>query len=95
MTEKLEIEVHLYGKLRQITGCLDPARDCVLSAPVAEGATIAGVLAGLDVPLDQTSNIFLNGQLSKPTRRVNPGDRLGVFPDDMATLYKWYFARRE
>ncbi len=89
------IEVHLYGKLRQVAGCRDTASECVQSVDVTESSTIAEVMTHLGIALEDTSNIFLNGQLSAPTRSVAPGDRLGIFPNDMATLYKWYFAKQE
>ncbi len=95
MGENSRIEVHLYGKLRHVAGCHDVASECVLWVAVAEWATIAHVLAQLGVALEETSSLFLNAELSAPTRRVQSGDRLGVFPNDMATLYKWYFARKE
>ncbi len=89
-------EVHLYGKLRGVVGCQDTAADCVAWVPVKEGkTTIADVLAKLNIPLEQTSNIFLNGELSVPLRRVQPGDRVGVFPNNMALLYRWYFKKQE
>ena len=40
------------------------------------------------------SNIFLNGEYSKPTRHVRDGDRLALFPDDMQVLYRWYFVKK-
>ena len=89
------VEIHLYGKLRRVADCPDVASDCVLHTSVQKGATITDVLAQVGISLDETSNLFLNGELSAPARRVHPGDRLGVFPDDMATLYKWYFVRKE
>ena len=88
-----KIEVHLYGMLRAAAGCQDKSKDCMTVVGVPEDATIAGVLAELGIPLEHTSNIFLNGQLSLPKREVSDGDRLGVFPSDMALLYKWYFAK--
>lgn len=87
--------VHLYGKLRRVADCRDAASDCVISVPVRRSATICAVLACLGIGPAEVSNLFLNGELSAPTRRVRGGDRLGVFPSDMATLYKWYFARKE
>ncbi|MDP6402468.1 MAG: hypothetical protein QF467_02845 [SAR202 cluster bacterium] len=90
------VEVHLYGKLRRVAeDCQDMAGECALSVDVDEDSTIANVVTRLGLDLEETSNIFLNGQLSAPTRTVAPGDRLGVFPSDMATLYKWYFAKQE
>jgi hypothetical protein len=41
------------------------------------------------------TNIFLNGELSGLGRKVIDGDRLGIFPDDMQLLYRWYFNRVE
>ena len=94
MDRNAMVEVHLYGKLRRVGGCQDTASECIASVSVEDGATIAGVLARLGVPLAETSNLFLNGQLSLPTRPVQPGDRLGAFPNDMALLYRWYFAKK-
>ena len=87
--------VHLYGKLRHLAECPDVASDCIVSVPVRQGATIHDILAQLGIGPTEVSNLFLNGELSAPTRRVRGGDRLGIFPNDMATLYKWYFARKE
>ena len=75
--------------------CHDTASDCVVSVPVRKSATICDVLAHLGIGPAEVSNLFLNGELSAPTRRVRGGDRLGIFPSDMALLYKWYFAREE
>ena len=88
------VEVHLYGKLRRLAGSQDTASECIASVSIKDGDSIADVLARLGVPLAETSNLFLNGQLSLPTRPVQPGDRVGVFPNDMALLYRWYFAKQ-
>ena len=93
-TEAGQVEVHLYGKLRRVAGCSNPTSDCVRRVPVREGEAISDVLTRLGIGLSEISNMFLNGELSAATRAVRSGDRLGVFPDDMATLYKWYFARK-
>jgi len=46
------------------------------------------------VPVKEVgSNIFLNWQYSGLNRRVQKGDRLAIFPDDMQLLYKWYFRK--
>ena len=52
------------------------------------------ILARMGIALEDTSNIFLNGELSAPARSVSDGDRLGIFPDDMALLYSWYFVKK-
>jgi len=90
------IEVHLYGKLRRFAEEPDPTSDTIVRVPVTEGDTIGQVLARIGISLEEVgSNIFLNGEYSGLNRSVKPGDRLGVFPDDMQLLYKWYFHKRE
>jgi len=90
------IEVHLYGKLRRFAEDPDPTSDTIVRVPVTEGDTIGRALARIGISLEEVgSNVFLNGEYSGLNRPVNPGDRLGVFPDDMQLLYKWYFRKRE
>ncbi len=86
------IEVHLYGKLRRFSDNLDPTRDSIVNLPVEEGDTIEDIIRRIGIPNEEIgSNIFLNGEYSALKRRVSDGDRLGVFPDNMQLLYKWYF----
>ena len=88
------IEVHLYGKLRRFTDNQDPTRDSIIHIPVEEGDTIENVIRHIGIPLEEIgSNIFLNGEYSALVRKVKEGDRLGVFPNDMQLLYKWYFRK--
>ena len=90
------IEVHLYGKLRRFAEDPDPTSDTIVRVPVTEGDTIGRILERIGISLEEVgSNVFLNGEYSGLNRPVNPGDRLGVFPDDMQLLYKWYFRKRE
>ena len=44
---------------------------------------------------EEVSHTFLDGELSALGRPVTDGSRLGVFPDDMALLYSWYFQQVE
>jgi len=88
------IEIHFYGKLRRFTPDLDPTGYSTIHVPVQEDDTIQSVLERLGVPLDEVgSNVFLNWSYSALERRVESGDRLAVFPDDMQLLYKWYFPK--
>ena len=90
------IEVHLYGKLRCFTDNQDPTRDSIVSLPVKKGDTIEGITRRLGIPPEEIGvNIFLNGEYSSLERKVRDGDRLGIFPDDMQLLYKWYFDKRQ
>ncbi len=86
------IEVHLYGKLRRFTDNPDPSRDSIANVPVKNGDSIETIAQRIGIPLEEMgSNIFLNGEYSALERKVSDGDRLGIFPDDMKLLYKWYF----
>jgi len=86
------IEVHLYGKLRRFTDNQDPTHDSIIYIPVEEMDTIEDIIRHIGIPFDAVgSNIFLNGEYSALDRTVRDGDRLGVFPNDMQLLYKWYF----
>jgi molybdopterin converting factor small subunit len=88
------IEVHLYGKLRRFAQEQDVTGDSLVHVSVHQGDTIGDIIARIGIPRESLgSNIFLNGEYSALERRVKPGDRLGVFPDDMQLLYKWYFVR--
>jgi len=88
------IEVHLYGKLRRFTDNQDPTHDSIIYIPVEEMDTIEDIIRHIGIPLEALgSNIFLNGEYSALARKVKNGDRLGVFPNDMQLLYKWYFSK--
>lgn len=88
------IEVHLYGKLRRFTDNLDPACESIVRIPTKKGDAIVDIARRIGIPdKDLGPNIFLNGEYSALTRKVKNGDRLGLFPDDMVLLYKWYFKK--
>lgn len=87
-------EVHLYGKLRRFTDNQDPTRDSIIFIPAEEGDTIEDIIRRISIPHEELgSNIFLNGEYSTLGRKIKDGDRLGVFPDNMQLLYKWYFSK--
>lgn len=53
---------------------------------------VEDIIHRIGIPLNEVgSNTFLNGEYSGLRRKVQDGDRLGIFPDDMQLLYKWYF----
>ena len=88
------IEVHLYGKLRRFTDNQDPIRDSIIYSSVQEGDTIEDIIRYINIPSEELgSNIFLNGEYSALGRTVRDGGRLGIFPDNMQLLYKWFFSK--
>ena len=81
------IEVHLYGKLRRFSDNQDPTRDSIIYVPAKKGDTIEDIVRRIGIPLEELgSNIFLNGRYFPLGRKVKDGDRLGIFPDNMAMI---------
>jgi len=86
------VSVHLYGKLRRFAEDPDVRSESVVDAAWVEGNTVRDVAGRLGIPLEELgSNLFLNGRYVTLSARVPDGARLGLFPDDMQLLYKWYF----
>jgi len=85
--------VHLYGKLRRFAEDQDARSDSIVSVPWRAGDTAEAIVERLGIPIEELgSNLFLNGRYAVLESPVADGDRLGLFPDDMQLLYKWYFA---
>jgi hypothetical protein len=85
------VDVRLFGALASRFGALSAFSPACRAVAVEADARIADVLAALGIERAEVSHLFLNGQYSAATRRVRPGDRLGVFGRDMALLYRQYF----
>jgi len=87
------IDIHLYGKLRRFSDNLDATSASIARVGWQDGDTVGKVVEQLGIPIEQIgSNVFLNGRYADLESLVQDGDRLGLFPDDMQLLYKWYFA---
>jgi molybdopterin converting factor small subunit len=84
------VEVRLYGRLRRFAQDPRVTADSIAWVPLEGQATVEEVLRRLGIDPDaEVSNIFVNGRYSPEARRmvVRGGDRVGVFPKDMAMLY--------
>jgi hypothetical protein len=85
------VEVRLFGALAERFGpssAFQPAGRLVV---VDDTTCIGDILRGLGIAPEDVRHLFLNGQYSAVSRRVKPGDRLGIFGRDMALLYRQYF----
>jgi molybdopterin converting factor small subunit len=90
------LEIHLYGKLRRFSDQPSPVKESVVFIEMCDDSTIRSVVKKIGIPLSELGgNIFVNGELSGLNRKANDGDRVGIFPDDMQLLYKWYFKKVE
>ncbi len=87
------IEIHLYGKLRRFADDPSPTSTSVVEVPYQDGDTVRVIIERLGIPhAELGSNKFLNGRYADLNTPIQDGDRLGLFPDDMQLLYKWYFS---
>jgi hypothetical protein len=76
------------------TDNLEPARESIVKVKIKKDDTIGDVARRIGIPDNELGpNIFLNDEYSALTRKVKNGDRLGLFPDDMQLLNRWYFNR--
>ncbi len=81
------IEVYLYGKLRRFTDNEDPSHNSVIYVPAKKDNTIKDIVRRIGIPLEEIgSNIFHNGRIFPLEREVKDGDRLGIFPENMAMV---------
>lgn len=87
------IFVHLFGKFREKVPGYAIDRECVLQMKVKEEETIASIMQSLEIPPQEVAHLFLNHQYSSLTRKVRDGDRLAIFPIEMAVLYRQYFPK--
>jgi molybdopterin converting factor small subunit len=87
------IEIHLYGKLRELADDPTTTAQSIVLVSWQPGDTVGKIVARVGIAkTDLGSNVFLNGRYANLESPVQDGDRLGLFPDDMQLLYKWYFA---
>jgi len=91
----MKINLRLFGKLREKIPGTNPKNNYVATTEmeIEEGATIANVLEKLGIRQEEVSHLFLNHDYSALDRRIRDGDRLAIFPRDMALLYRWYFRK--
>lgn len=88
--------VHVYGKLRRFAASQDPRSESVVDVPHRAGDTVGSVIARMGIPRSEVgANIFVDGHYADFASPVGDDARLGLFPDDMQLLYKWYFRPKE
>jgi hypothetical protein len=86
------LRVYLYGKLRRFAPDADPRSESVIEVAHRAGDTVLSIAERVGIPLDELgANLFVDGRYASLACPVEDGARLGLFPDDMQLLYKWYF----
>jgi hypothetical protein len=64
------VEIHLYGKLRRFVGDHRPGQDTVVWLEPEPVTTIASLLEGMGVPIDEVNHIFYNAKLLASRNRM-------------------------
>jgi len=93
----MTIKVVLYGDLKEKADKIDTKTNTIgtLQFEKEDIGTILDILNHLKIHKDEVSHIFLNRDYSALEREVQNGDRVALFPKDMALLYKWYFSKKK
>ena len=90
------ITVKLFGDLRRKqSDVLSGGVPSIIAVDDNEFTTISDLLQYLDIQQNETSHIFVNGTYSGFSKKITNGDNIGIFPRNMALLYKWYFKKEE
>jgi len=92
----MPIDLKLFGDLKKkaetnISGTL-PLR---LKIDNKEITWVADILRMFKIENNEVSHIFVNNRYAGLKKRVKSGDKVSLFPRNMALLYKWYFTREE
>jgi len=93
----MTILMKIFGDLRKkIKGYeLDGALPLNINIESQGINTISDILEKFEIEKDETYHLFVNGIYSGFNKTVKDGDRVAIFPINMALLYKWYFKRSE
>jgi len=88
----MPIEVRLFGDLRTKGQRLDESGYVgVIDISENDVGTVRDIMSMFGLEELDVSHIFINFNYSEIDAPVKAGDRVGIFPRDMALLYRWYF----
>ena len=69
-----KVRVYAYAELRQYTG-----GSAAVEVEVADGGTVASLLAQLGIPAERTKIVFVNGRAAELDRTLAGGERVDLF----------------
>ncbi len=88
----MSIEVRLFGELKRKAERLDDSGYVgKIEIGADDASTVEDILSFLDLEESDVSHMFVNFKYSDLDTAVREGDRVSIFPRDMALLYRWYF----
>ena len=92
----MPIYLKLFGDLRKKA---DPNVEGTLSLRLelddSEISKVQDILRKFNIDEDEVYHIFVNSIYAGLKKNVTDGDKVSLFPRNMALLYKWYFKREE
>ncbi len=92
----MPIYLKLFGDLRKKA---DPNIKGSLSLKLeindSEISNVQGILRKFNIDDNEVYHIFVNSVYAGLKKNVKDGDKVSLFPRNMALLYKWYFKREE
>ena len=92
----MPIYLKLFGDLRKKA---DPNVKGSLSLRLeidhSEVSKIQDILRKFNIDDNEVYHIFVNSVYAGLKKNVKDGDKVSLFPRNMALLYKWYFKREE
>ena len=92
----MAILVKLFGDLaKKISKQKSPKSPTNVEISTEGIKRVSDILKKFSIKESETSHIFVNGVYSGFNKKINDGDRVGIFSGNQALLYKWYFTRAE
>ncbi|MFW9900438.1 MAG: MoaD/ThiS family protein [Candidatus Thorarchaeota archaeon] len=92
----MPIYLKLFGDLRKKA---DPNVKGTLSLKLeiddSEISKVQDILRKFNIDDSEVYHIFVNSVYAGVKKNIKNGDKVSIFPRNMALLYKWYFKREE
>lgn len=77
----IPITAKLFASLRKLVACGQAGE---IDLKVEDGSSVEGVVFALAIPKDRVRMIMINGTIAAFDDRVNDGDRVALFPPEVA-----------
>lgn len=93
----MTVHVRIFGDLKGKVSSEenDPGAAIVLELNASKFNDVSDILSEFSIEEDEVSHIFVNHVYSSTKKKVEDGDRVGIFPKNMGLLYKWYFNKED
>ena len=92
----MPIYLKLFGDLREkVVPNIKGTLSLRLELDDSEISKVQDILKKYNIDEDEIYHIFVNSEYAGLKKNVIDGDKVSLFPRNMALLYKWYFKREE